>query len=719
MNDINTNVTIDFNAKNNAKADPKSAAPLKSTTPAVTRVTTTTRPVTSAVATSTASTTTAASTQTTTAASTSTWMRTVSRSRPYTRPVSRNSWAAWTARWTEKRSYEKEKVTSEFFLAHKFQKRTAQEKVIIQKDEEPVRLYALWWLEQIWVNMMFFEYKNDIIIVDAGLQFASASMHGVSYLIPDVSYLVKKKKNIKAIFITHGHLDHIGALRHILEPLGWPTIYTTPLTLWLIKKLFDDQRKIKNLNYKLVNPDVDIVKEWCFTVEFFRVNHNIPETMGMAIHTPKWLVVNTADFKIDHTPAIDKPADLWKIARIGQEWVKLMLCESTNASKPGHTKSEKLIWETLDSIIKNTKWRQIVSTFASNIGRIIQMIESAVKYNKVVFLAWRSMINNVELCIELWYISVPKWMIRKVWPEIETMPEERVLVLCTWSQWEEFSALVRMTTDEFKFFTLRPWDNIVLSTHTIPGNERSVNDMINKLVLKKVNIIDDADLDIHASGHWYQGDIKTMLAMLKPNYYSPIHGEPFMRNANKMIALDMDIPEEHILLPNNGQPIELYDDWIIVPDRKLRLDTMMVDGKWVWHLSGEYVIKARQIMAEDGVVNLVFKVDTQSKDLVWNIQIESRWFVYSSEVKKMHTNIVEFSRKKYNSYKDKNRMSVKDILRKIKDELGGHINKIIGREPMIIPMFVYINRDAIKDELENENEDEAIIGMTLEEQGSD
>ncbi len=719
MNDINSNVTIDFSKKNNEKPS-KTTRTVKKTVAAKTTKTTA-APVKKTVATKTV-----AKTATTTA-----WTKPAKPMKPSTRKTGtssgsrssntrRNTWSrrGGTARGRSKGGVlSGEKITSEHFFAHKYKKREALD-FTPKKGEEPVKLYALGGLEEIGVNMMFFEYKNDIIVIDAGMQFAGAHMHGVQYLIPDVKYLAKKKKNIRGIFITHGHLDHIGALRHILDPLGWPTVYTTPLTLGLIKKTFDDPRKAKKLKYKLVNPDVDIVKSGPYTIEFFRVNHNIPETMGMAIHTPKGLVVNTADFKIDHTPSIDKPADLGKISRIGQEWVKLMLCESTNAPKSGHTKSEKVIGDTLDAIIKNTPGRQILSTFASNVGRLIQAIESAVKYNKIVFLAGRSMVNNVELCIELWYIKVPKGMIRKVWPEIESLPDERVMILCTGSQGEQYSALVRMATDEFRHFILRPGDNIILSTHTIPGNEKSVIDMINSLVRKGVNIIDDTDLDIHASGHGYQGDIKTMMAMLKPNYYSPIHGEPFMRNANKQIGLDMGIPEEHILLPLNGQAIELYDGWILVSDKnRLKLDTVMIDGKWVGHLSGEYVLKARQIMADDGVVNLVFKVDTQTRDLVGNIQIESRGFVYSSEVKKIHTNIVEFSRKKFNTYRKNRRLGVKDILRKIKDELGNHINKLIGRVPMIIPMFVYINREAIKEE--DVSEDEAIVGMTLEEQGTE
>lgn len=561
--------------------------------------------------------------------------------------------------------------------------------------------------------MTVVEYKNDIIIVDAGLQFASFDMHGVDYIIPDISYLMSRKKNIRGMFITHGHLDHIGAIKNIIGELDYPVIHTTPLALGLIRKSLNDKDQ-KLLKYKLVDPDIDIIKAGCFTIEFFRVNHSIPESMGLAIHTPKGVVVHSGDFKIDFIPAIDRPADLGKISRMGQEGVKLYLGESTNARTPGHTPSEKIIGDNIERVIaQHAKQRIIVSSFASNIGRVIQIIESAVRHNKVIFLAGRSMVANVQLCQELGYINVPKEMIRLVGPEIEQMPDERVMIICTGSQGEEFSALVRMATNSFKDFTLRPGDSVILSSHTIPGNEKAVGSLMNNLVELGVELVDDPSLDLHTSGHGYQEDMKEMMALLKPEYFCPIHGEPIMRHAHKKIAMDMRIPEEKILLPQNGQIIELYDEAVIASDKRLRLDTVMIDGKGQGHLSGEYVMKARGIMGEDGVVALIFKVDTKTKELVGNLQIESRGFVYSSEVKSIHTQIVEFAKSKYNENLRK-RMEVKDNLRYIKDALGEHISRIIGRVPMLMLMFVYINREALSG---TEGGEEEIVGMTLEEQG--
>lgn len=632
-------------------------------------------------------------------------------SRPYNRTRTSSPRSTGTTRGANSR------INSASFLKHR-EEHTSQSvadlKKLIKKDEIPVRVFWLGGLEEVGINMTVVEYKNDIIIVDAGLQFASYDMHGVDYIIPDIAYLTSRKKQIKGIFITHGHLDHIGAIKNIIGELDYPVVHTTPLALGLIRKSLNDKDQ-KLFRYKLVDPDVDLIKAGAFTIEFFRVNHSIPESMGLAIHTPKGVVVHSGDFKIDFIPAIDRPADLGKISRIGQEGVKLYLGESTNARVPGHTPSEKIIGENIEKVItKYAKQRIIVSTFASNIGRVIQLIENAVKQNRVIFLAGRSMVNNIQLCQELGYITVPKDMIRLVSNEIEQLPEERVMILCTGSQGEEFSALVRMATNSFKDFTLRPGDAVILSSHTIPGNEKAVGALMNNLVDLGVELVDDPSLDLHTSGHAYQEDMKEMMALLKPEYFSPIHGESVMRQAHKKIAMDMRIPEEKILLPKNGQIMELYDEAVIVSDKKLKLDTVMIDGKGQGHLSGEYVMKARGIMAEDGVVALIFKIDTKTKELVGNLQIESRGFVYSSEVKSIHTQIVEFARAKYNENLKK-RMDVRDNLRIVKDALGEQITKIIGRVPMLMVMFVYINREALSP-TDTQWED-AIVGMTLEEQG--
>lgn len=621
-----------------------------------------------------------------------------------------------TKRFFGKRDWnEAPEMTSEAFLRHLWKKNYTEfddPYKLIKKWEKPVRIWSLMWLEQVW-QCMFIEYDNDIIMIDAGMEFCGKENFWADYIIPDISYIKRNIKKLRWIVLTHGHLDHIGSLKDILPELWFPMIYTTPLSLGIIKKTFENPKDAEKLKYKIIDPDTDILKLWCFTLEFVPVNHNIPETLAIAIQTPKWLIFDSADFKIDHTPAIDRPADLAKIARIWAEWVKLYIWDSLWANKKWRSVSEKQIWENLDELIQKTKNRMLIATFASNIGRIIQIVQSAIRYNKVVFLSGRSMVNNVEICQQLWYIKVPQWYIRKLSEEVDTFPDERVLILSTWAQWEEFASLTRMARNEHAFMKFRRWDTILMSATPIPGNETAVNDMINNLVFKDIRLITNDDIDVHASWHGCAEDHKLMLSLLRPQFFLPYFMPAKERYAHKNLAIDMWMPENHILMPSkNGEIIEMYDNVTVLGKDTLKLDTVMVDGKWTGHLSWEYVIKARSIMAEDGVLALIFKVDAKTKELVWNIQIESRWFVYSSEVKDIHTKIVDFARAKYIE-NAKRRMQVKDNLKILKEDLWSYIEQIIGRVPMIMPMFVYINKDTKFDV----TKDEAILWMTIDEQG--
>lgn len=620
-----------------------------------------------------------------------------------------------TKRFFGKRDWnEAPEMTSEAFLRHLWKKNYTEfddPYKLIKKWEKPVRIWSLMWLEQVW-QCMFIEYDNDIIMIDAGMEFCGKENFWADYIIPDISYIKRNIKKLRWIVLTHGHLDHIGSLKDILPELWFPMIYTTPLSLGIIKKTFENPKDAEKLKYKIIDPDTDILKLWCFTLEFVPVNHNIPETLAIAIQTPKWLIFDSADFKIDHTPAIDRPADLAKIARIWAEWVKLYIWDSLWANKKWRSVSEKQIWENLDELIQKTKNRMLIATFASNIGRIIQIVQSAIRYNKVVFLSGRSMVNNVEICQQLWYIKVPQWYIRKLSEEVDTFPDERVLILSTWAQGEEFASLTRMARNEHAFMKFRRWDTILMSATPIPGNETAVNDMINNLVFKDIRLITNDDIDVHASWHGCAEDHKLMLSLLRPQFFLPYFMPAKERYAHKNLAIDMWMPENHILMPSkNGEIIEMYDNVTVLWKDTLKLDTVMVDGKWTGHMSWEYVIKARSIMAEDGVLALIFKVDAKTKELVWNIQIESRWFVYSSEVKDIHTKIVDFARAKYIE-NAKRRMQVKDNLKILKEDLWSYIEQIIGRVPMIMPMFVYINKDTKFDV----TKDEAILWMTIDEQ---
>jgi len=605
-------------------------------------------------------------------------------------------------------------LTSEAFLRHlwKSELDDIQDPYkLVKKWEKPVKIWSLMWLEQVW-QCMFVEYENDLIIIDAAMEFTTHANFWADYIIPDISYIKKNIKKLRGIIITHGHLDHVWSLRDILPELWYPMIYTTPLSLGIIKKTFENPKDAEKIRYKIIDPDIDILKLWCFTLEFVPVNHNIPETLAVSIHTPKGIIFDSADFKIDHTPAIDRPADLAKIARIGAEWVKLYIWDSLGANKKWRSISEKEIWENLDELIQKTKTRMLIATFASNIWRIIQIVNSAIKSNKTVFLSGRSMVNNVEICQQLGYIKVPKWYIRKLSEEVDTFPDDQVLILSTGAQGEEFAALTRMSRNEHNFLQLKKWDTILMSATPIPWNEWAVNTMINNLIFKDINLITNDDIDVHASGHGCIEDHKLMLSLLRPEFFLPYFMPAKERYAHKNLAMNMWMPESRILMPmKNWEIIEMYQDVVLIGNERLKLDTVMVDWKWKGHMSGEYVIKARSIMAEDWVLALIFKVDAKTKELVGNIQIESRGFVYSSEVKDIHTKVVEFARAKYVE-NSKRKMPVKDNLKILKEDLWEFIMQIIWRVPMIMPMFVYINKDSKEDV----SKDEAILGMTLEEQ---
>lgn len=619
--------------------------------------------------------------------------------------------------FSPRKSFRDPNLTSEKYVAHRYQDQD-QTLVAIKPGEEPVRIWSLLGLEQVG-QCIFIEYQDDLIMIDAGMEFSASETLWADYIIPDISYIKKNIKKFKGIFLTHGHLDHIGALRDILPDLGFPMVYTTPLTLWILKKTFDDPKLAQQIKYKIVDPDVDIIRVGSFLVEFTRVNHNIPETFAISVTTPKGVIFTSADFKIDHTPAIDLPADLAKIARIGTEGVKLYIWDSLWSQKPWFAISEKVVWQNLEKVIKDAKGRLVIATFASNVWRVIQIIESAAKLGKVVFLSGRSMVGNAEIAAELGYIRVPEWVIRKIENgDIDTMPDDKIIVLSTGAQGEEFSALARMSRGEYQYLQLRPWDTVLTSSYAIPGNERQMAKMINSLVIQGINIITMDDMDIHASGHGGAEDHKIMLGLLKPQFFLPFYTEASLRYRHRNLALDMGMPSDRILMPNeNWSLLEMYDNGVMVSPIKLKMNTVLIDGKWKGHLSGEYVVKARQIMAEAGMITLIFKIDATTKELVGNVQIESRWFVYSSEVKDIHTQIVEFARKKYIDNKSRIPM-VWDNLKSIKEDLSGFLNKIIGRSPMIVTTFVYMSREWFKQEMDI-TMDQALLWTTLEVQGWD
>lgn len=547
---------------------------------------------------------------------------------------------------------------------------------------------------EVWKNMSMYQYEDDIIILDWGMQFPEADMLWAKYSIPDISFLIPYKDKVKGMIITHGHLDHIGSLKHLLPALGFPTLYWTRLTIGFIKKNLEENKILSKATLVEVNQDEEkIYQMWKFWVEFFRQNHSIPDSTGIYVETPNLKMVHTWDFKFDFTPAVDKPADLARLGRIGSRGIDILMSDSTNSTKAGFTKSEKNIGISLDHLVeKERKWRMIIATFSSLISRIQQIVEACEKHDKYVFLSGRSMVENVRIAKELGFIKAKQGLIKKMTPKAtEWIPESKQVIITTWSQWEEFSALSRMAEWTHPALSVQTGDSIVLSSTPIPGNERSVVDVINKLIKLGAKVTTNDNLDIHASGHAAQEEQKIMLNLIKPKYFMPIHGELFMRVAHKETAMELGIKEENCVLMDNWNIIDFSTEWRIFRSKiKVPLHDIIVDGHGIW-TAWSHVIKAREKMMNSWVLVLMYKVDKNSKAILGHIKLETRGLVYLDEVRQIHRMVIKKAKTIYeNTVKDVPEIEEKDLVKIIKTDLESFLLQRIDRSPMIIPMVIEV-----------------------------
>jgi ribonuclease J len=562
----------------------------------------------------------------------------------------------------------------------------------VVKDQEKgskLRIIPLGGLEEIGKNMTVFEYENNILIIDMGLQFPEEGMLGIDYVIPDMTYLESRKHWIKAILITHGHLDHIGAIPHLLPKLNFPPIYGTKLTMGLIQKRLEEFALDKKANLQTI----DFAKELkfgCFSADFFRINHSIPDGAGVLIRTPVGNIVHSGDFKFDFTPADQSPADFSKIARIGSEGVLAALLDSTNANRPGFTPSEQGICETLDDIVSKAKGRLIVASFSSLIGRIQQVINSALKYNRKIFISGRSMLDNIDIAEKLGYIRAPKGLIRKLSNNINSLPSNQVLVLTTGSQGESMSALTRIALGEHAYLTIKEGDTVVLSSSPIVGNERAIYTVINNLCAKGAKIISNSSMDVHVSGHAYQGDLKLMYSLLKPKFLIPVHGELYMRMAQKEVAMQVGIPANRILLVNNGDVIEATKEGLRKSKQVVPANHIVIDGLGVGDI-GTQIIRDRKTMAHNGVIVLLFKAYEKSEHLVGDPEVISRGFVYVKELAAIAKDTRIMAKKAYNDAIEAHpKGNIKELKNYIKNVLIRFFIKRLNREPMILPLIVKV-----------------------------
>lgn len=558
------------------------------------------------------------------------------------------------------------------------------------------RFIPIWWNNETWAkNMWMMQYWDDIILIDCWVQFADIDMLWANYSIPDVSFLTKYTKNIKWFLITHAHLDHIWALKHILPALDFPVLYWTKLTIWILKKSIEEAWFLSRMTFIEVDAWLDTkYSVWPFKVEFFKVNHSVPDCAWLYIESPSWFkLVHTWDFKIDFTPAIDAPADLSRIYWIWKRWITLFLSDSTWASRKWFSKSEKDVWKTLEDIVKNhQKWRLIIATFSSWISRVQQLIDISEKYDKHIFLSGRSMVENVAIAKELWYLKIKPGIVKKMSPKTtEWIPANKQIIITTWSQWEQFSALARMAEGKHNSIEIIQWDTVVFSSSVVPWNEKSVVWIINKLIKLWANIITKDDWEVHTWWHAFQEEQKIMLKLVNPKYFMPVYWDLYFRHLHKMTAVSIWFNEENTVLLDNWNIVDFSTTWNIFRSKiKVPLQEIIIDWHGMW-TADSHVIKAREKMMNSWVLVVLFKVDKKTKAILWYIKLETRWLVYLDEVRHIHRDIIKKARDIFeNTIKDIPDIEEKELVKIIKTDLETFLARRIDREPMIIPIVMEV-----------------------------
>ncbi|MBI1888668.1 MAG: ribonuclease J [Candidatus Spechtbacteria bacterium] len=555
---------------------------------------------------------------------------------------------------------------------------------------DALKIIPLGGLEEVGRNMTVFEYKGDIVIVDVGLQFPEEDMPGIDYIIPNIEYLKGKEKQIQGIIITHGHLDHIGAVSHLAPKLGNPPIYATALSRGIILKRHDDFPSAGPLNIHVVQK-TDSLTLGHFKVQFFHVNHNIPDSVGIALHTPEGLVVHTGDFKFDHSPIGDEPADLARIVQLCSEdgGVLALLSDSTNAEVPGYTISERQVQESLDEIIKQAEGRVIAATFGSLISRIQQLINIAEKYGRKLAIDGYSMRTNVEIARELGFLKVRKETIIPI-GEAHRHSPEKMIIACTGAQGEGDAVLMRIAHREHKFIHIQKGDSVIFSSSVVPGNERSVSALKDILMYQGAKIFHSKLMDVHASGHAQVEDLKLMLNLVKPKHLIPIHGNHFMLRMHGEIAESVGMLQDHVLILTNGQAAIFKDGKAYLSKKRVPTNYVMVDGLGIGDV-GSVVLRDRQVMAQDGIFVIISTIDTGTGKLKGNPDIISRGFVYLresqqllSDVRKRVRAIVEGSTAKEHTL---NTVYLKD---EIRNKMGQFLFSRTERRPMVIPVIIEV-----------------------------
>ncbi|TAK05248.1 ribonuclease J [Patescibacteria group bacterium] len=554
-------------------------------------------------------------------------------------------------------------------------------------DGKKLKIIVLGGLEEVGRNCTLVEYENDIIFIDMGLQFPEEDQPGVDYIIPNMSYVRGKEKNIRGVIITHGHYDHIGAIPHVVPRIGNPPVFGLPMTAGIIKKRQEDFEGVK-INIREVKIDDRLVLG-NFQVEFVHINHSIPDAVAVVVHTPVGTIIHTGDWKFDYTPIGAPPADFIKLASLGARGVLALMGDSTNAAHAGHQISEREIANTLRLILEKAQGRVIVGTFASLLGRVRQIFDIAQDLGKKVALDGYSMKTNVEIARVLKYINIKPGTLIDI-AQINDYPKDKVVVVCTGAQGEERASLMRIANDEHRSVRIQPADTVIFSSSVIPGNERTVQRLKDTLYRKGADVIHYQMMDVHAGGHAMKEDIKLMLLLLKPKYYIPIEGNHFLLRENAKVAAMMGIPKENIFVADNGQVMEFVAGGKgRLSDVKVMADYVFVDGLGVGDIS-EVVLRDRQALAEDGMVVVVAPVAKRTGGLAGNLEIVSHGFVQVEHNQALIDELKKHVEKILIDKDTKSEADPDDIKRKIRDDVGAFLFTKTQRRPMILPVIIEV-----------------------------
>ena len=548
---------------------------------------------------------------------------------------------------------------------------------------ENLKIIPLGGLHEIGKNITVFEYGNELVLVDCGLEFPEDDMLGVDLVIPDITYLERNKEKIKGLVITHGHEDHIGSIPYILKQINMP-IYATPLTVGLIKNKLEEHHLERTTTLNTVLPG-ETVKFGNVSVEFIRSSHSIPDSVMLAIKTPVGVVFHTGDFKIDFTPIDDNIMDLGRIAELGNEGILALLSDSTNSERKGYTMSERSVGDVMDRLFLNTSKRIVVATFASNVHRVQQIVNSAIKYRRKVAICGRSMQNMIETARKLGYIQAPD----NVFIDIDTIKnynDEQLVIITTGSQGETMSALTRMAAGEHKKVVITPNDLVIISATPIPGNEKYVSKVIDDLMQIGAEVIYSSLEAIHVSGHACQEEQKLILALAKPKYFIPVHGEYRQLKAHAETAKQLGIESKNIFLMENGRVLEINEEEAkftnSVPSGKV-----LVDGLGVGDV-GNIVLRDRQHLSQDGLIVIVMTMDSSTGEIISGPDVVSRGFVYVRESENLMDEVKKVVREEVRKCEERRIKDWATIKSSVKDTLGDYIFTKTKRNPMILPIIM-------------------------------